>query len=163
MNNLTGNVNMLSTNSFKLVINSNRFANTEFFTVSANLPGISLNESIAGFRNKAGYVPGDKLIFEPLTIRIAVDENLENYMELFSWLQKHVTSQDLEVVDMSLVILSSHNNPVCTFTFVNAFPTNLGQIDFNSQQGEVEYAYVDVTFRYDYFKISRAGSDSICP
>ena len=57
----------------------------------------------------------------------------------------------LKTVDLPLCIMSSHNNVNRKFVFKNAFPTSLGSIEFNVQNSDVEYAYVDVTFRYDYF------------
>jgi hypothetical protein len=163
MNGLTPNTNLLSKVSFKLVINSADFANTQFFAVDANLPSISLSEVTSGFRNQSGFVPGDKLMFDPFTIRIGVDESFASYIEIYQWLKGHVTKNDLKVADISLIVMSSHNNPSKTFTFVNAFPTNLGQIDFASQNQDIEYAFVDVTFRYDYFKIDGIDTGIICP
>jgi hypothetical protein len=163
MNNLTANVNFLTTVSFKLILNSLEFANTEYFAVTANIPSISISESNAGFRNKAGYVPGDKLMFDPLTIRVAVDENFAGYIELYQWMKGFSTkASHPKVCDMTLVVMSSHNNAIKSFRFVNAFPTNLGQIDFNVQNQDVEYAYVDVTFRYDYFTISGVDDKKFC-
>ena len=149
---------MLSNVSFKLTLNSTEFSNTQFFAVTANVPSVSLNEATAGFRNRAGFVPGDKMNFDPLTVRIAMDENFAVYHELYGWLRSHVEQTDLKTVDISLSIMSSHNNPIQTFTFVNAFPTTLGSLEFNSQNTDVEYVYLDVTFRYDYFKLA-GGSD----
>lgn len=154
MSNLTNNVNPLSNVSFRLTLNSVEFANTQFFAVSASIPAVSITEATTGFRNQAGFVPGEKMQYDPLNIRIAVDENFASYLEIYRWLKSHTDQTDLKVVDMSLSIMSSHNNPVQTFTFINAFPTNLGQLDFNAQATDVENVYVDVTFRYDYFKIS---------
>lgn len=154
MNNLTSNTNLLSQVGFKLIINSSEFANTEYFALTASVPSVSINEANAGFRNRQGFVPGDKMNFDPLNVRIAIDEDFAGYVELFKWLKSHTDQTDLKKADISLAVLSSHNNITKTFTFVNAFPTNIGQIDFNVQSTDVEYATTDVTFRYDYFKIS---------
>lgn len=162
MNGLTPNQNLLSQVSFKLIINSRDFANTQYFAVNANLPSISINEAIGGFRNQAGFVPGDKLNFDPFNIRLAIDEDFVGYIELFRWMKSHTDQTDLKVADISLIVMSSHNNANKTFTFKNAFPTNLGQIDFNVQNQDIEYAYVDVTFRYDYFTISGVDDGFSC-
>jgi hypothetical protein len=53
---------------------------------------------------------------------------------------------------MTLHFLTNHNNISRSVRFANAFPTNIGGLEFNVQQTESEYAYVDVTFRYDYFE-----------
>ena len=162
MNNLTNNVNFLSNVSFKLILNSTEFANTQFFAVSASVPSVSINEATGGFRNQAGFLPGDKMNFDPLNVRIAVDENFASYLELFKWMKSHTNQTDLKTVDISVIVMSSHNNPVQTFTYKNAFPTNLGQLDFNSQNSDVEYVYFDATFRYDYFTISGLETNSFC-
>ena len=160
MSNLTTNFNLLSNVSFKLVINSHEFANTEFFAVTASLPSVSINEATAGFRNHAGFVPGEKMTFDPFNIRVAIDEDFKGYLEIFNWLKSHTEENDLKVADISLIVMTSHNNANKTFTFVNAFPTNLGAIEFNVQGQDVEYAYTDITFRYDYFKIDGV---ELCP
>jgi hypothetical protein len=77
----------------------------------------------------------------------------------------HTNLAGIKVADLSLIIMSSHNNANKTFTFANAFPTSLGSIEFNTQAQDIEYAFMDVTFRYDYFKIEgNAGStlDGFC-
>ena len=153
MNNLTGNLSLLPVTSFKLVLNSHEFANIEFFAVSVQIPSVSLSAAATKFRNKWGFEPGDSLVYEPLQVRLAVDENMKCYKEVFDWIKGHTNQTDLKMSDITLIVMSSHNNPNVKFKFVNAFPTSLGQIEFNAQQGDVEYAFIDVTFQYDYFEM----------
>ena len=58
----------------------------EFFTVSANLPGISASISIQSTPFKDIPTMGDKLTYENLSISFIVDEYLENYISLHDWL-----------------------------------------------------------------------------
>ena len=58
----------------------------EFFTVSANLPGISASISIQSTPFKDIPTMGDKLTYENLSISFIVDEYLENYNSLHDWL-----------------------------------------------------------------------------
>ena len=53
----------------------------EFFTVAANVPGITLAEISYDNPLKNIPLPGDKLTYEDLTITFIIDENLENYIE----------------------------------------------------------------------------------
>ncbi len=99
-----------------------------------------------------GYVPGDKLNYDPLTIRVAIDERLESYREIFGWLHTNVSAAELKIHDITLHFLTNHNNISRSIRFANAFPTNIGGLEFNVQGTESEYAFVDVTFRYDYFE-----------
>ena len=162
MNNLTANRNLLPTANFKLIINSTEFANTEFFAVTANIPSVSVGEATAGWRNQAGFVSGEKLNYEPFNIRMVIDEDLVAYREIYNWIKHNTSENDLKISDITLMLLSSHNNPNTWFRFVNAFPTSLGSIDFNSQIQDVEYNGIDVTFRYDYFVITSASDNNSC-
>ena len=58
----------------------------EYFTTAANLPGITMVESI--FPTPFTNIPmqGDKLTYSNLTISFIVDEYLENYVSLHNWM-----------------------------------------------------------------------------
>jgi hypothetical protein len=145
--------NLLSLTGFKLSIhNSSDFKHTQYFAVSASFPSVSLPEVTTGYRNQMGYVPGDKLNYDPLTIRVAIDERLESYREIFGWLRTNVSATELKIHDITLHFLTNHNNISRSIRFANAFPTNMGGLEFNVQGTETEYAFVDITFRYDYFE-----------
>lgn len=144
--------NLLSLTGFKLNINAENFKHTQYFAVSASFPSVSLPEITTGFRNLQGFVPGDKLAYDPLTVRIVIDESLESYREIFNWIYSNTSTSELKIHDITLYFLTNHNNISRSVRFANAFPTNIGGIEFSVQQNDSEYAYVDVTFRYDYFE-----------
>lgn len=144
--------NLLSLTGFKLSIHDSvDFKYTQYFAVSASFPSISLAEVSTPFRNQAGFVPGDKLAYDPLTVRVAIDERLESYQELLNWIRVNTTAEVLQTYDITLHFLTNHNNISRSVRFVRAFPTALTGIEFNVQSTDVEYAFIDVTFRYDYF------------
>ena len=58
----------------------------EFFTVSANLPGISAGTVTHATPLKDIPTMGDKLEYENLSISFIVDEYLENYISLHNWM-----------------------------------------------------------------------------
>jgi len=58
----------------------------EFFTVTANLPGISVPTATMPTPYKDISIMGEKPTFENLTISFIVDEYLENYISLHNWL-----------------------------------------------------------------------------
>ena len=58
----------------------------EFFTVSANLPGISAGVVTHATPFKDIPTMGDKLTYENLSISFIVDEYLENYISLPDWM-----------------------------------------------------------------------------
>ena len=64
----------------------NRIPKTTWFCTAANIPGISLGEASYPTPMADMFVAGDKLTFETLNITFLVDEELQNYRELWEWI-----------------------------------------------------------------------------
>ena len=151
--NITSNYNFLSPTGFKLVINREKFANTEYFCTSANLPNVTLGVAETNYQQFKGYLPGD-VTHEELTVRIAVDEDLVVYKEILDWIYRNRDAKAPEVHDGILLIMSSSfaAGESKQIQFVNLFPTSIASLEFNTQNTDVEYFQADVSFRYDYYK-----------
>ena len=152
---LTTNKNFLSPVGFTLKIDSN-MANTEYFCTAANLPGISLSPVDSPFRGVNLGLTGDRLTFEDFSITFNITENMENYIEIYNWMENMIQSSDPESFkyDARLMILTSHNNVVKEIAFQEIFPTSLSSIEFNTQVGDIEYVQATVTFKYTLFEFS---------
>ena len=59
----------------------------EFFTVSANLPGVSVPTTTLATPFTDISIMGEKTEFENLSISFIVDEYLENYISLHNWMK----------------------------------------------------------------------------
>jgi hypothetical protein len=149
--NITDNYNFLSPTGFKLVINRQKFANTEYFCTSAALPMVSLGSTETNFRQFRGYMPGD-VSYDEFSVRIAIDEDLVVYKEIYDWIISNRDNESIEVHDAILLIMTSHSNVNRQVQFTNLYPTSIASLEFNSQNTDVEYFQADVSFRYDYFK-----------
>ena len=73
-----------SPTQFRFLIN--QLPKVEYFTTSANIPGIGLGDGVLNTPFKDIPLLGDKLTYEDLAISFIVDENLENYIEMHTWL-----------------------------------------------------------------------------
>ena len=73
-----------SPTQFRFLIN--QLPKVQYFTTEANIPGITLGEGTFSTPLKDLTVLGDKLTYEDLGISFIVDENLENYIEMHTWL-----------------------------------------------------------------------------
>lgn len=161
---ITTNKNPLAvSDGFRMVFH--RAPNTSYFTQNFVMPGVAMNEVIINRPQIDAYVPGDKFQFEPLIVTMLVAENMENYMEIYNWLNRAITTNNSEdkYDDISVYILSSKNNPNAEVVFKNAFPISLGSISFNVQDADITYAQVDVTFRYDYFTLKSFAESTTKP
>ena len=73
-----------SPTQFRFLIN--QLPKVQYFTTEANIPGITLGEGQFNTPLKDIELLGDKVTYEDLTITFIVDENLENYIEMHTWL-----------------------------------------------------------------------------
>ena len=155
--NLTSNINLLSPTGFKLTINREKFANTEYFITSFTIPDITISPVETRYRNAISFESGEPRTFSDLSFRFAIDEDMKNYTEIYDWIEENslngVNKGQVSRHDMILSVMSSHNNVNKQFQFKDAFPTSLSGVEFNSQSTDVEYLQADVTFRYNEFKI----------
>jgi len=168
------NRNFLAPVGFKFTLN--RSPKVAFFSNSANIPGMTL-----GVANQPSYLkdidtPGDKIVFEDLTIRFLVDENLENYMEIQNWMrglgfpreldeiydlqreQKYVDTTDTKLMniysDATLNVLTSSQNANFKVKFRDLFPYSLSNLQFDATDTDIEYLTAEASFKYTIYEIT---------
>ena len=152
---LTTNKNFLSPVGFQLKINSNKYANLEYFATAAQLPGFSVQAVETPYKGTNLAMTGDRIAFEDLTLRVNITENLENYVETFNWMHNLINANNPEDFkeDATLLILNSHNNVSKEIKFNGIFPTSVSAIDFDAQATDVEMVQLDISFNYTNFEI----------
>jgi len=166
--NQPSNRNFLVPQGFRFVLG--RAPNVTYFCQAAGLPSIVLQSVTTPTPFTALQHPGDKIAFDPISLRFRINEDLDNYLEISNWMralgrpesfeeyQALVASNSLpqgEVFgDGTLVILTSNDNPNIEVRLENMFPTNLTMVQFDVTQQEIEYLEAEVTFNYTLFNIN---------
>ena len=160
------NLNQLNVNSFDLSFS--RLKGVQYFCQRINLPTVVLGETVehSPFMNKA--LEGDTLTFEALSLSFILDEDLQNYIEIYNWMtalgfpknyeqfaalksppDTSATSQTASMYsDLTVVLHTNKSNPNYTITFTDVFPTSLGSIQFEASNTGMEPILVDATFNY---------------
>jgi hypothetical protein len=161
---LTQNVNHLAPTSFKLVIDRRNYPNLEFFAQMIQHPGAAM--TAAEFpvpRLSSVSQTGDKLTFSELTCMIILDEDMNAYTEMYDWMQRIVntnrnpaTARDgiPTEADITISILSSHNNGNKQIRYIDCVPTAVGDINFEATADDAPYIVFPTTFRFSYFEIT---------
>jgi hypothetical protein len=144
--------------NFRLIIDGQKYQNAMFSVQRVALPTISAQPAPNNLpQRNIGFTP-DKLTYEDLEISFLIDENFTNYREIHDWIYGLVNENDEPAIpkyrDITLVGLSSHNNPIVEFKFVNTFPISLSSLQFDSTSSDAEYLIGNVTFHYSYFRIT---------
>jgi len=170
------NKSILNRNNFRLLID--KVPTVEYYVRTVNIPGVQFGETVqsAGVGLDA-FFPGDKASFDTLEVSFLVDEDLENFVEMYNWIDSIVPLSDPKLYgtytdtavtrtnvlasidndrnqysDITLVINTNKNLPNRYIRFHDAFPTSLGSIELESG-ADAEPAVVNVSFRFSYYEI----------
>lgn len=167
------NRNFLASSNFRMALQ--RAPSLNFFLQGASIPGLAFEGNIdmpTPFVKVP--IPGDHLNYAPLTVEFIVDEDLTNYLEIWNWMFSIAGPDSLDPTasslvdnslstdyntrtrsDIKLIILSSAKNPNIEVTFYDAFPSSLGQLNFNTVASDLTYIQCSVTFDYIKYKIQK--------
>ena len=165
------NTNFLSNVGAKFMIK--KIPNVNYFIQNVAVPSVDVGgkEVATPFSNRIKY-PGDLVTYGDLVITFRVDEDLNNYKELYNWILSFMRVEDFEkstawekqntspgsdetvFSDATLVILNSAMNPNKTFEFVDVYPTSLSDLPFTTQVNDIDYIECTATFRYRTFKVA---------
>ena len=172
------NRNYMSPLGFKLVLT--KTPKVDFLCQSANIPQISMGTAIQPTYLKDIPVPGDKVLYDDLTVRFLVDEKMENYLSIYKWITglgfpecigqfQQLKKDDIrtnaaasddgdpryfEFSDATLQVLNSNYRPSVLINFVDAFPVSLSTLDFDVTTRDYAYFTAEVTFKYTIFSIT---------
>lgn len=162
------NKNILSPLGYKFVIS--RLPNVVYFCQSVAIPGISLGDIRTGTPFVDLNYAGDHINFGDLTIIFKIDEDMENYREIFNWIvglgfpegfeqysALKATERDNGGIrsDASLIITSSTMNENLEVYFRDIFPKALNGLSFDSRLGDVGYLTASVTFSIRDFEVNK--------
>tara|TARA_B100001996_G_scaffold249800_1_gene193673 strand:+ start:71 stop:649 length:579 start_codon:yes stop_codon:yes gene_type:complete len=168
------NRNFLSVNGFKFVLE--RCPKVDFLCNTANIPDVNLGVAQQTTYLRDIPLPGDKLQYGDLNLTFMVDEDMENYLQLYQWITSlgfpesigqysELTREDRfypsiddedkfnERSDATLLILNSSYNPSVKVKFKDLFPTSLSGVPFNATLEEQQYYTATATFKYTLFDV----------
>ena len=164
---LTANKNYLQPTGFRVVIDRENYPNLEFFAQSVNHPDVSMTAPSVPYPRIGNVsLPGDTVEYSELSIQFLLDEDMTSYLELYNWFESMVnenfagpgarSSRNSDRVptqaDISVSILSSHNNQTKRVIYKGCSPTSLSSLQLTSIATSVEYLTFDVSFTFTGFE-----------
>ena len=174
------NKNFLSPVGFKFIMS--RTPNVDYFCQSASIPEVSIGAREISTPVKDYTVPGDKMTFGDLNLRFLVNEDLDNYFEIYKWLkgltnpantgnfQAYINSVDEKgrdsdftktMSDARLLVLNSNYQSIATVNFFNIFPTSLTTLEFDASATDINYFTAEVNFKYTIYEITDKDQDKV--
>ena len=176
---LPDNLSYLAPTQFELLVK--KLPNTKYFATGVNIPSVSVGETLQPTRLGANVkLPGDKIQFGEITITFIVDENMENWTELYNWMEGITASTDTEKYrllvgankregeeqdgsgdfdqlhsDMTIVVTTAANNPNRYVRIQDAYPSSLGEIAMDTTvAGGLSYVTCTASFQFTSFEIA---------
>ena len=149
------NLNQLNVISFET--NFLRIPGVNYFCQRVSIPGITLSTTNLSTPYASIPIEGDVLEFEDLTIGFIVDEDMQNYLELYNWLQSlgfpdkysQYDNEDSSIKsDMNILLHTNKSNPNYSIVFKDVFPVSLGAISFDTNATSLDPIVIDATFKY---------------
>lgn len=163
------NKNMLAGLGF--TFNLRRAPGVNFFCSQVNVPGLVGNAPQIATPFKPIFRAYDKLEYNQLSLTFKVDEDMQNYLEIFNWMvgigfpadfeQRRVLESPQQAglySDGQVVIQTSKRNTNLELNFQDLIPISLSDLQLSSQNQDVDYLEATVDFRYTYYTIKRLGS-----
>jgi len=157
------NLNQLNVVSFDVTFS--RQPTVQYFCQRINLPSVTLGETNepSPFMNLP--LEGDTLTYEALTLSFIVDEDLQNYREVYNWLtalgfprefsqfaalkEPSAASKLLsKYSDLTIILHTNKSNPNYRIRFTDCFPTSLSSIGFDATPTGMDPIVVDATFNF---------------
>jgi hypothetical protein len=110
-------------------------------------------------RHHQAFVPSNHVNFSDLMVTVIMDEDFENYQFMHHWMRDFIDMDDWRalVKDINLHTLTSNKNVWLKYSFISAFPTNLGDLSFDSAVMDAVQMTFSITFAYQYFTFERVS------
>lgn len=120
------------------------------------------------------YSPGEKAIYDVLSITFLVDEELKAWLEIHDWIRgmtfpenfdeyanlnnlnnytRYANTKTPQFSDGEITLLSSSNTPYIKFKLYDLFPISLSTFVVSTADTPDSVITADATFRFAYFDV----------
>jgi len=138
-----------------------------YFVQETTIPDVSTAAVEVATPFVSTYRHGGTLRYAPLTVSILIDEDLRSWEETYDWMVAltkptnfaeygRFKKSDASLYhDAILTINTNSNLPNLRVVFSDCHPISLSGLEFTSKQNATITPTAQITFRYDYYKITR--------
>jgi hypothetical protein len=166
------NRNYLAPVGFKFSLSN--LPTVDFYCQAANVPTVSAGYPTVATPFHDYPVPPDKMLFDDLTIRFLVDEDMKNFSAVQNWLRGLTKPESFsqsntyinegpyqqvgqkylnEMSQGVLTILTSNFNPNVSIKFQDIFPISLTGLSFDVDTNDIQYFTAEASFKYTIYNI----------
>jgi hypothetical protein len=167
------NINLVAPYNF--IFKIQRLPHVNYFVQSINIPSVSAGQVDLPTPFIRIPMAGDHLLYGLLTVTFRIDEDFQNYKEIYDWMkgiafpdnfQEHADYQAAHnnvpsnphaafYSDGTLTALSNKKNPNIEVTFKNMWPSFLSDVNFNTQETTFNPLEATVSFAFQTFDLRK--------
>lgn len=142
------------TKSFQLNVQETSLPGMIMSTVNLNLN-----------KQMKSTIAGTGVQFDPLSVRIILDEEMKSYAEVLQWMtsttdfktNKSTHPSKLPKMALVHVISNDKRDIMCTFRYHEPFPISMGPVDYSFAEDGNMAIQMDVQIGYKYFDLEIGG------
>lgn len=150
----------------------------QFSVIGSLVPEIEINSELLKFSGQKMNIPGyTRNTYSDLVVKFKIDNEWKNYLAIYNWINLFNDDKesildkgnilDLNKINMSkkyqklvatqtIIGLDEYNNRLIKFTYTDAYPTKLKNIDFDYTRGdEIDSS---ATFKFNQFIIETGNN-----
>jgi hypothetical protein len=153
----------MSNNARNNSLNTSTLFNTTLFTPDTKyriqhwtIPGLVVSHQQMNSRSGPINLQGDSVDYNPLTVKLLVDEKLNSWKEIVSVFQKYQipgTNTCIPITGESIVeVYDSKNNYLFKVIFHNCYLHTLSDLDYTTTDDNEEIT-LDLSIVYDFYTI----------
>lgn len=147
---------LFKTGNFKIQLKDQ--INLEFFVQEATIPGITVGTIDAGYMSMRDKRPGDSLDFNPLTLTLLCDEDLQAYKDVYEYIL-HLTHNpktneifvEPEVFDAYLFLTTNKNNVAHKLHFYHMWIETISDLQLQTVSPDENSISFTVGLKYNYY------------
>ena len=133
-----------------------------YFAQSVSIPSIDCAAALQPTALVSSPLPGQDFTYNPLTVSFIVDENMNNWLEVYNWMISTKATDRFDRVsapadqfsDASILIMNNKMKAIRRIEFYRIFPTNLTEIPFDSASTDPSPILATATFAYTFYEVS---------
>lgn len=140
------------TTNYFMVFGSDRLKDLKYYLQQMNLPGISMSDINMKTKIRNQFIVGGDLEFDPITLKLLIDEDFSNYLALVDELKTYKDTVtgiiNPKQFNSTMFITSNKGNPIIEFYFEDCMITNIDDQDFDDGSENDDVLSVNVTIKY---------------
>lgn len=152
--------NYLSPTNFRVIIP--RLPKMTHFIQSVSIPSIAITSMDMPFKGfPRTSIPSSLDISDQVVINYIIDENMENWQELYDWMTSITPSSENEggvtvsdlYSEIIVLVYTSAKKLKKKITYTRAYPVNLMSFEFNSANADIDPILISCNFAFKTMEI----------